>query len=250
MNQKIRASNIELLRIISMFIIVIYHFLAYSVIPNSPELNYITQPLITVLHIGVVCFVLISGYWGIKFSLKGFTKLFLYCSFYSILIYAVAVILNPELFSIALSIKSIIPDQWWFIPVYLCLFLIAPIINIPLNTKSYQTKLFFIIILGIISFGFGLLVPSLSTGKNPLNFVLIYYIGNYFRTELVLPKKINLKNRYINPEWFQFRTEINPDNLKIDLEMLVCLIVVRQVCNSYLQWRDQDCFAVRGQCNH
>jgi surface polysaccharide O-acyltransferase-like enzyme len=191
-NKKQRESNIELLRIISMLIIVIYHFLIHSIIPNSPELNYITKPLITVLHIGVICFVLISGYWGIKFSLKSFTKIFFYCSFYSILIYLFGVLLNPELFSIKNSIKSLFPIQWWFIPVYLCLFLLTPIINTQLKTANKSTKIFTIILLIIISFGFGQFVPSLSGGKNPINFILIYYLGNYLRTELNT-YKLNIK---------------------------------------------------------
>lgn len=192
-NKKQRESNIELLRITSMLIIIVYHFFSHSIIHNAPELSYIIKPLITILHIGVICFVLISGYWGIKFSLKGFTTLFLYCSFYSILIYCVGCLLNPELFNLKNSIKSLIPNQWWFIPVYLSLFLLIPLINIPLKNSSNGKKIFLIIILGTISFGFGQFIPSLSTGKNPINFVLIYYLGNYIRTGLVLPSKLNIR---------------------------------------------------------
>lgn len=188
-----RESNIELLRIVSIFIIVVYHILIHSIIPNMPEYNYVTLPIITVLHIGVICFILISGYWGIKFTLKGFTKLFLYCSFYSILIYFVGCILSPDLFSLKASIKSVIPSQWWFIPVYLCLFLLIPIINEPFNTSNHKKKVLFLILLLIISFGFGQFIPSLSDGKNPINFVLVYYLGRYLRTELVVTKKVNIK---------------------------------------------------------
>lgn len=190
--KKHRESNIELLRIASMLIIVVYHFLSHAIIPNSPELNYITKPLVTVLHIGVVCFVLISGYWGIKFSLKGFITLYVYCTLYSVLIYCVGCLLNPDFFSLKNSIKSLVPYQWWFIPVYLCLYLLAPIINVPLKNASNRKKILFIVILGVISFGFGQFVPSLSTGKNPINFVLIYYLGNYLRTGLVVQKKITI----------------------------------------------------------
>lgn len=192
-NKKQRESNIELLRILSMLIIVIYHFLTHSIIPNSPELNFITKPLITVLHIGVVCFVLISGFWGIKFSIKGFAKLFFYCSLYSILIYLFAVLLNPDLFTLKTSINSFIPRQWWFIPVYLCLFLLTPLINTQLKNSSKSKKILFIILLTIVSFGFGQFIRSLSGGKNPINFILIYYIGNYLKTELFISPKINLK---------------------------------------------------------
>ncbi|MET0299012.1 MAG: acyltransferase [Flavitalea sp.] len=196
-NQKQRESNIELLRLISMLIIVIYHFFINAIIPSSPELDYITKPLIAVIHIGVICFVLISGYWGIKFSLKGFTKVFLYCSFYSVLIFGAGCLLNPDLFNIRDAVLSIIPNRWWFIPVYLCLFILAPIINIPLERASNKNKLLFIILLGIVSFGFGQFTPTISDGKNPLNFIWIYYLGNYIRTAIKLPAKIDAKKIFM-----------------------------------------------------
>lgn len=182
-NTKIRSSNFELFRIVLMLFIIVYHFLLHAVIPNTPDIDYLTKPLITSLHIGVVCFVLISGYFGIKFSLNGFLKLFLYCSFYSILIYAVAVFINPQLFSLKSIVDAVMPTHWWFISIYLCLYLSAPIINIPLLNSSKKRKLYFILTLLLISFVFGQFIPSLEYGKNLINFVLIYYVGNYLRTE-------------------------------------------------------------------
>ncbi|WP_340154423.1 acyltransferase [uncultured Winogradskyella sp.] len=191
--KKPRQSNIELLRILSMLLIVIYHFLKHSIIPNTPNLIYITNPLIAVLHSGVICFILISGYWGIKFSLKGFAKLFLYCAFYSVIIYVIAVLLDPSIWNVYEGLSLILPIQWWFIPVYMCLYLLTPVINIPLKSASNQTKLFFILILILVSFCFGQFIPSLEFGKNPINFILIYYVGNYLRTGLILSKNYNAK---------------------------------------------------------
>jgi surface polysaccharide O-acyltransferase-like enzyme len=186
MNKVIRESNIELLRIFSMLYIVIYHFFIHSIIPNSPENNYITTPIIAVLHIGVVCFILISGYWGIKFSINGFIRLFIQCSFYSIFIYLIYSIINPDHFTIKELLVNAIPTQWWFIQIYFCLYLLIPIINLPLDTKSTKKKLFYIVLLTIISFVFGQFIPSLSGGKNPINFILIYYIGNFIRYNISL----------------------------------------------------------------
>jgi len=188
--EKERASNIELLRIFSMLFIVVYHFFIYSINSNNPNWNFITTPAISVLHIGVICFVLITGYFGINFSLKGFMKLVIQCSFYSFLIYFVYIIINPEIFSIKSLIKSFIPTQWWFINIYLCLYLLAPIINIPLKTASSSKKAVYIVTLLIISFLFQFVAPSLSDGKNPINFILIYYIGDFIRHNLKF--RINL----------------------------------------------------------
>jgi hypothetical protein len=190
---KTRESNFELLRIFSMLYIVTYHFIVYAIKPGSPELDYLMDPITNILHIGVICFVLISGYWGIKFSLRSFTKLFLQCSFYSILIYLVFSIINPEQYNTKDLIFSVLPFQWWYIQIYLCFYLLTPLINIPLKNSSAQKKLLYIAILGIISFVFGQFVPSLSDGKNCINFIFIYYIGDYIRTCMkIKPKKILL----------------------------------------------------------
>ena len=76
MTQKIRESNFELLRIFAMFCIVLYHLMLES----SNAFGYTDlalRPLWMPLHMGVPLFILISGYFHIKPSFKGFTKLLL-----------------------------------------------------------------------------------------------------------------------------------------------------------------------------
>ena len=187
--EKTRESNIELLRILSMVYIVLYHFFLHGLKKTSPELEYLIKPIISVLHIGVICFVLISGYWGIKFSLKGFAKLFLQCSFYSVIIYLVYGLITPEHFSFKELANALLPFQWWYIQIYLCLYLLSPIVNLPLQTNDAQKKLVYIGILAVISMLLGHFIPSLSDGKNPVNFILIYYIGNFIRHHLKHPSK-------------------------------------------------------------
>jgi|WetSurMetagenome_2_1015567.scaffolds.fasta_scaffold00406_26 surface polysaccharide O-acyltransferase-like enzyme len=215
---KSRESNFELLRIFSMFYIVTYHFIVYAIKPGSPGLDYLMNPLTNVLHIGVICFVLISGYWGIKFSLKSFTKLFIQCSFYSILIYLTFSLINPEQYNLKDLIQSVLPFQWWYIQIYLCFYLLTPVINIPLKTNSVQKKVVYIVILGIVSFVFGQFIPGLSDGKNCVNFIFIYYIGDYLRTCLKLkPKRILLYYVIFNLVLFfcsmLFQKNTQPGNL-------------------------------------
>ena len=176
-----------------MLFIVIYHFFIYSIQPNNQDLWFVTNPIIAVLHIGVINFILISGYYGIKFSLEGFLKLIIKCSAYSILIYIAYIFPNPQFFSIKELIRSTIPIQWWFINIYLCLFLLTPIINIPIKKASTEKKLIFIFILFIVSFCFQF-CPSLSDGKNCVNFILIYYIGNFTRHNLKIINNMNIIN--------------------------------------------------------
>lgn len=185
-----RESNMELLRIISMISIVIFHFVIHAIIPSYSGPSSLMDGMMAVLHIGTVCFILISGYFGIKFSLKGLIKLYVQCTFYSIVIYAFYISLNPDEFILKDFVKSFFPVQLWFIQVYFCLYLISPIINIPLQKASTQKKIFLIVLLGIISFVFGQFVDELKNGMNVVNFIFIYYIGNLIRYNI----KCNLRS--------------------------------------------------------
>ena len=70
---KVRESNYELLRLIAMFFIVWYHLLLKFIVPvdDAPVYKAIYLPL----HVAVICFVLISGYFHIKPSVRGVAKL-------------------------------------------------------------------------------------------------------------------------------------------------------------------------------
>ena len=71
-----RNSSFELLRIVAMLFIVFYHLVTYYLyeIPN-PEFAQFFTALLPTLHIGVILFMLISGYFGIKSTWKGLISL-------------------------------------------------------------------------------------------------------------------------------------------------------------------------------
>lgn len=73
-----RQSNFELLRIVAMFLIVMYHLLlSSSAMPCYDYEEVMGQACWIPLHIAVVLFVLISGYFHIKASTRGIVKLIL-----------------------------------------------------------------------------------------------------------------------------------------------------------------------------
>lgn len=179
-----RNANIELLRIGAMLYIVLYHLLIHAVVITRPFSVALRETLLSVLHVGVICFVLISGYWGIRFSLRGFLKLVVLCSFYSVLIYGTFALLHPAAFSAKQLLLAVLPIQWWYIPVYFCLYLLSPLLVAALRPATAAQKLVYIALLGLVSFGFGLVLPSLSDGKNPVNFCFIYCVGDFMRHHL------------------------------------------------------------------
>lgn len=142
-----RQSNIELLRIIAMFLVLTVHANFWSL--GAPSFNdFIIYPLSSwtktcVQSISIVCvnlFILISGWFGIRSSLKGFLNYIFQCLYFSIGIYII-LILNGNL---SISVKGIAEALYllhanWFILAYALLYLISPILNSFVENSSKST---------------------------------------------------------------------------------------------------------------
>lgn len=70
---KERESQFELLRLVAMFTIVLYHIYIHHIGRAYP--TSFNSAIIIPIHVGVPVFVLISGYWGIRVSGKGLARL-------------------------------------------------------------------------------------------------------------------------------------------------------------------------------
>lgn len=188
--QNVRQSNMELLRIVAMFMILVYHTVYYVFYDYRGE-NPIFASLMTLLHIGVPLFVLISGYFGIKPSIKGLLNLYLVLLFYNLFFYGIRVIYGDVCFSYGEFIRLWFPfsiyQSYWFFKVYLMLYLFAPVINY-FRDKSWQKRSDkLLIISGFVTFYWGWFAqhPSLFDGKNVVNFIFLYMLGNWLRTRIV-----------------------------------------------------------------
>ncbi len=71
--KQVRDSNFELLRIVAMIFILVYHCLFFFVCKEDG--NVWLKASWIPLHVAVICFVLISGYYHIKPSIRGLVKL-------------------------------------------------------------------------------------------------------------------------------------------------------------------------------
>ena len=140
MEVKERESNIELLRIFSMFLIVLFHLgyhgiiLSNTFIESNIYINNIYLYFINILgKIGVNLFVLISGYFLVtkkKYNYKKILLFWLQILLYSIIIYLVLTLVFKNN-SIRL-IEALMPlsyKKWWFATSYFILYLIYPYIN-------------------------------------------------------------------------------------------------------------------------
>lgn len=184
-----RNSIFELIRIIAMLFIIIYHLFMLFISPHYPVESFYKGIQIP-LHIGVILFILISGYFGIRCTTKGILKLVI-----MVMIYYLPIMLSLDIYNYGGISKEILKDflflshtPYWFIRTYICLYLFSPILNKYLTGISTKERFSIILTLSFISIYLGTSHgdPSLSDGKNLANFSLIYVLGNtlkYYRTQ-------------------------------------------------------------------
>lgn len=173
-----RESQFELLRLIAQFLIVLYHLLLFFVVPYSQSIYY--KALMMPLHIGVILFILLSGYFGIKASSKGLIKLMFIFTVYSL----------PEiLFKLhdaqnwkesASSLFFFSHTNFWFLRTYVFLYLLSPMVNCFIQTLGSRQRLYMLLAQFFICVYIGTVGgdPAMADGKNALNFIFIYMLGN------------------------------------------------------------------------
>lgn len=133
------------------------------------------------LHIGVLLFVLISGYFGIKATPKGLLKLLGMMFVYFLPLQLVYIYLHSggggEVLKTMLFVSH---TPYRFMRTYICLFIFVPIINLYLDVVSDKKRILLLLSLFFISTYLGTSHgdPSLQDGKNFANFIFLYVIGN------------------------------------------------------------------------
>lgn len=182
-----RKSNIELLRIIAMSVILIYHFIHYS--SSAYESSAIVRAAVfSVLYWGVNVFVMISGYFGIKARLKSFLKLYTLTGIFILAGYALLLIAGKPVNIVSLIMQAIFPftkGGYWFMASYFGLFITAPLISAGLSQMPMKTLRWF-----IVAFSLFTIVPCglMQNTCNPngytyMQFVYLYALGHYLHRE-------------------------------------------------------------------
>lgn len=189
-NTKTRNSAFELLRIISMILIIMHHYSIHAgfdfMSPLTPRLCF-AQFLDMGGKIGVNLFVLISGYFLCKseFKWERILRLELQVIFYSVLIPLMFYIFAPGKASLKDIIKGFTPirsGEYWFYTVYFFLAIISPFLNkmiSSLEKKDFQKLIILLIFLWVVVPllpKFGALLYSLLGW-----FILLYLCAAYIR---------------------------------------------------------------------
>lgn len=195
--RKERMSNIELLRILSMFMVVSLHYLGkghfLGTLPGDLHGRYFPWILETFSIGAVNIYVLIAGYFMVdsNFKLTKAVKLWLQILFYAVLVPVVLIfagfisIKDLTTYDILQYIFPVYMEQYWFGTQYLFLFLLSPVLNKGVKSMDQKTfKKVFITLLFIVS-----VIPSIMPviltydkfGYNLLWFLVLYLTAAYIK---------------------------------------------------------------------
>lgn len=196
-----RQSNLELLRIISMILVMLIHYLpkrmpvTIEMITDFPFKAFMNFELKSISFICVHCFILISGYFGIRWKWKSFFSLIFQIIFWYLIgaliaDYLIVPYLNGGGYSFGEIMTGLIKEYQgrWFVSAYLCLYILSPLVN-SFITNSTDTQIRnFILVFYLFSsvYGWFLLSREFNTGLSAISLLGLYVIGGWLRKSTIV----------------------------------------------------------------
>ncbi len=141
MSRQERKSNYELLRIVSMFFIVIYHVIIHGHVienTNNTTLQVILYIIILITTVHVNSFILVTGYFQCESKFK-FSKVLSLCNasfFYRALVLIILIslgVMSFDTLKLFQELSYIRLWYYWFVRVYIYLYCLSPFINYLIN---------------------------------------------------------------------------------------------------------------------
>ena len=194
----------DLLRILSMGLIVLLHECVYGGLLELPTGNADLPATMmwfvyALTYVAVNCYVLISGYFQCtqSFKLSRLLKVATTVWFYSWGIMVLMVVFGGEKLSLYYMLKHLLPisfDQYWFITTYIGLCLLTPFLNQFIQSITKKQHFFAIV---VMLFLLGLWRDVLPTNGSPVFdnasyclplFVELYLIAAYIRLHVDVQK--------------------------------------------------------------
>ena len=188
---KIRESNYELLRIISMIFIIVWHLITHSGLEmnSTGSTNFFINllMLLSIFHVSV--FMLITGFYQSKskFKLQKLLSLLIEIGFYNLIINTFFYVSGIVKYTNIDYLKSILFynfNDLWYIQCYIIVYLLSPFLNRFIeNTDRLVLKKLIIVLLLCFSI-FPFLSSNLTFNTNGFSvyqYVMLYFIGAYIR---------------------------------------------------------------------
>ncbi len=190
-----RELNIELMRIVSMLLVLLVHATFFSNsapthddFASSPVRSFIFSYTEAVALVCVNCFILISGYFSIRPKLTSLCNLIFIFFFYNILIFIIDCGING--FSRINLFYALNPLSNWFVDAYLGLYLFAPVLNAFIDNASERTFRTFLLIYLATQVTLGWILPypivinafiDFKSGYSVYAFIGLYCLARYIK---------------------------------------------------------------------
>jgi surface polysaccharide O-acyltransferase-like enzyme len=187
-----RESNFELLRIIAMIGIILFHYSDHGCndisFENALSINVAFEYVTRIGGgVGNCIFMLLTGYFmsQSKFRINKLLKIWGEVFFYSFFSYIVAVWIKVTYFTKTDFLTSLLPitsNQYWYFTSYVIILIMSPLINLALERVDKKMTVAFILAL----FYFFSVMPTLGFGHTTSNdrigvMALLYCIGAFIR---------------------------------------------------------------------
>ena len=198
-----RSSNFELLRIVSMFLVLVVHadYLALGApsvhdISTSFGTSFIRAFIEAMSCVCVNVFILISGWFCVQFKVIRLVELLFQVFFINAVIYALIKSLGyVDSLSIGDWIRLIFlrSSAYWFVKAYIILYVFTPVLNSFVNNSSRKQLMVFLVGFYLLQsiYGFYAGIGWYAEGYSPLSFMGLYVLARYMRLYPCLWMKFN-----------------------------------------------------------
>lgn len=187
-----RQSNMELLRIVTMFLVLVVHadFFALgeptiSEVQTAPLSSFIRLLMESVSIISVNVFVLLSGYFGIHTTSQGACRFLFQCAFFLIGIYVVLILAGLATLTGGGIGECLFMSHWnWFIRAYLLLYLLSPVLNAFATTATKAQFRGVLISFYLFSSSYAWIeneAQDFQKGYSVISFIGLYLLSRYVR---------------------------------------------------------------------
>ena len=180
----------ELLRIVAMLMILFVHANYLSLGEVTPD-DLCVSPVNSLVRIileqlCVVCvnvFVLISGWFGIKPSVKGALSLLYQVFFFSVVIIFLMQILGIPIQKDLMIKPFLFGISYCFVPAYLILYAFSPVLNTFVDNASPKQQLSVLISFFLLEFIYGWATDSANFGNgySAISFIGLYLLARFLR---------------------------------------------------------------------
>lgn len=189
--KKVRLSNIEALRIFSIFLVIMHHVAIHTNWTTGTSEMFIFSKYFLILggKVGVDLFVLISGYLMITSTakFKSLARTISETIVFSVFMYLIVVLfnINNVNFDILMFIKRMFPvmfHQYWFVTSFVLMYITLPIYLPFLKSLSQDgyRKFLFVSFMVVTIWPLIFLKPGMSFSY-PVLFLFLFAVGGYIK---------------------------------------------------------------------